>query len=79
MESSDFEKTFDLDEQDIVDDLDLTTIRRPNFDLQNVDIELPRWVVRGLDKEAARLGVTRQSIIKVWLAERIEKGAAKQH
>lgn len=43
---------------------------------QRVNVDFPAWVVRQLDRESDRLGITRQSLIKVWIAERLEKGAA---
>ena len=58
--------------KDITDALDLAKIRRPNQEQRRVNVDFPIWMIDSLDKEAARLGVTRQSIIKVWLAERLE-------
>ena len=52
--------------------LDLSKIKRPNQTLRRVDVDFPTWMIESVDKEAARLGASRQSIIKVWLAERIE-------
>lgn len=78
MKASDFDKKFDANEEDVVGDLDLSTARRPNQATRRVNVDFPAWMLESLDKEAARLGVTRQSIIKVWLAERLEKGAGKQ-
>lgn len=51
--------------------LDLLTLRRPNQPLKRVNVDFPSWMVKSLDREASRIGVTRQSIIKVWLAERL--------
>ncbi|MDA0688233.1 MAG: CopG family transcriptional regulator, partial [Proteobacteria bacterium] len=50
-------------------------IRKPNQEQKRVNVDFPTWMIDSLDKEAARLGVTRQSIIKVWLAERLEETA----
>ena len=58
--------------KDITQSLDLTKIRRPNQKQRRVNVDFPTWMIDSLDKEATRLGVTRQSIIKVWLAERLE-------
>lgn len=55
----------------VVDALDLDGARRPRQQSRRVNVDFPTWMVDRLDKEAARLGVTRQSIIKVWLAERL--------
>jgi hypothetical protein len=71
-------KKFDTDfnaGKDITDSLDLSKIRRPNQEQRRVNVDFPTWMIDSLDKEAARLGVTRQSIIKVWLAERLENAA----
>jgi hypothetical protein len=62
---------------DIVGDLDLSTIKRPNQEQKRVNVDFPTWMIESLDKEASRLGVTRQSI-KVWLAERLEQPAFSQ-
>jgi hypothetical protein len=75
MKTSDFDKKFDDGVEDIVDDLDLSTVRRPNKEQQRVNVDFPVWMVRSLDREASRLGVTRQSIIKIWIAERLERAS----
>ena len=77
MKAKDFDKKFDDGAVDIVQDLDLTTARRPNQRQRRVNVDLPVWMIASLDKEAARIGVTRQSIIKLWLAERLEQAAHK--
>ena len=75
MKAKKFDKEFDENKFDIIDDIDLSTIKRPNQEQKRVNVDFPIWMVEFLDKEAARLGVTRQSIIKVWLAERLEQSA----
>ena len=70
---SDFEKG-----KDITGSLDLSRIKRPNQIQKRVNVDFPTWMIEMLDKEAGRLGVTRQSIIKVWLAERLEQSAPNQ-
>jgi hypothetical protein len=75
MKAKDFEKKFDDNTADIIDNLDLSTIKRPNQAQKRVNVDFPIWMIDSLDKEASRLGVTRQSIIKVWLAERLEHSA----
>ena len=72
MKAKDFDKKFDDNKLDIVGDLDLSKTKRPNQIQKRVNVDFPTWMVDSLDKEASRLGVTRQSIIKVWLAERLE-------
>jgi hypothetical protein len=78
MKAKDFDKKFDQDKKDIVDDLDLTTARRSNQEQKRINVDFPSWVVESLDREAARIGVTRQSIIKVWLVERLNAEAANK-
>ena len=73
MKAKILDKKFDENKADIVDEFDLSTIRRPNQQQKRVNVDFPTWMVESLDKEASRLGVTRQSIIKVWLAERFEQ------
>jgi hypothetical protein len=66
------ERKFDAGE-DISKYLDLSKIRRPGQAQKRVNVDFPVWMVRRLDRVAKRLGVPRQSIIKVWVAERLEK------
>lgn len=73
MKAKSLDKKFDDNQSDIVDELDLSTIKRPNQMQKRVNVDFPAWMVESLDKEASRIGVTRQSIIKVWLAERLEQ------
>ena len=72
MKAKDFDKKFD-DGESIIDDLDLSRSRRPEQEQKRVNVDFPVWMIQSLDKEARRLGVPRQSIIKMWLAERLEK------
>jgi hypothetical protein len=76
MKAKDFDHKFDQGVEDLVDDLDLSTVRRVNQAQKRINVDFPSWVVDSLDREAARIGVTRQSIIKVWLVERIKAEAA---
>jgi hypothetical protein len=78
MKAKDFDKKFDDNKQDIIDDLDLTTIKRPNQSQKRINVDFPSWVIDSLDREASRIGVTRQSIIKLWLVERLEEKAANK-
>ena len=73
MKASEFDKKFDDGVEDIIDDVDLSSLRRPNREQKRVNVDFPVWMVQSLDREASRLGVTRQSIIKIWIAERLEK------
>jgi len=76
MRAKDFDKKFDEDTEDVIDDLDLSTASRINQRQKRINVDFPAWVVESLDREAARVGVTRQSIIKVWLVERLRAEAA---
>lgn len=78
MKAKDFDRKFDEGKEDIVDDLDLSTARRVNQEQKRINVDFPSWVVESLDREAARIGVTRQSIIKVWLVERLKAEAASR-
>jgi hypothetical protein len=78
MKAKDFDEKFDDNKSDIIDDLDLSTVKRPNQTQKRVNIDFPVWVIDSLDKEASRVGVTRQSIIKLWLVERLEEKAANK-
>ena len=75
MKAKDLEKTFD-EGKSILDQFDLSKARRPNQEQKRVNVDFPLWMIQSLDKEAKRLGVPRQSIIKIWLAERLHKSAA---
>ena len=76
MKASEFDKKFDDGVEDIVDDLDLSSAIRPNQVARRVNVDFPSWMVDSLDREAKRLGVTRQSVIKVWIAEKLEHKAS---
>ena len=71
MKASEFEKKFD-DGDDILSSLDLSKSKRTTQETKRVNVDFPTWMLDSLDREANRVGVTRQSIIKVWLAERLE-------
>jgi hypothetical protein len=75
MKASEFEKRFENNE-DIVEHLDMSSAHRVNLEQRRVNVDFPSWMIDSLDKEARRLGVTRQSIIKVWVAERLHNNAA---
>lgn len=74
MKASEFDKKFDNNEN-ISDLLDVSKAKRAAQDLKRVNVDIPIWMVERLDREAKRLGVSRQSIIKVWLAERLNKAS----
>ena len=74
MKSKEIENKFDKG-KDISKYLDISKARRPKQEQKRVNVDFPLWMVHLLDKESKRLGVPRQSIIKVWVAERLEKAS----
>ena len=72
MKAKDFDKKFDSGKS-VMGQLDLSQARRPNQAQKRVNVDFPIWMIQSLDRAARRLGVPRQSIIKMWLAERLEK------
>jgi len=74
MKAKEFDKKFDAGE-DITKYLDVSKARRPEQEQKRVNVDFPLWMIHQLDKEAKRLGVPRQSIIKVWVAERLKKAS----
>lgn len=75
MKAKDLDKRFDAGEN-ITKALDLARARRTNQVPRRVNVDFPSWMIHSLDKEAGRLGVTRQSIIKVWISERLKEKPA---
>ena len=75
MKAEDLDKKFDEGEN-IIEYLDLKKARRPGLKQKRVNVDFPEWMLHNLDKEAKRHGVTRQSIIKIWIAERLKEISA---
>ena len=75
MKAREFDEKFDRGE-DVTSELDLSKARRRNQEPRRVNVDFPIWMIESLDREAKRLGVTRQSIIKVWIAEMLERKAS---
>ena len=71
MKAEKFDNKFDNNE-DITDYLDFSKSRRPGREQKRVNVDFPVWMIQSLDREADRLGVPRQSVIKFWIAERLE-------
>ena len=71
MKASNFDKKFDKGE-DITKYLDLSRATKPGQEQKRVNVDFPVWMIHRLDREARRLGVPRQSLIKIWIAERLE-------
>ena len=72
MKAKNFEDKFDNGDE-ILQHLDLSKAKRPMQKQRRINVDIPEWMIDSLDREASRVGVTRQSIIKVWLAERLEQ------
>jgi hypothetical protein len=70
MKATELDTRFD-DGEDVGPQIDWSRSRRPNVELKRVNVDFPAWVVKGLDQQAERLGVTRQSLIKMWIADRL--------
>jgi hypothetical protein len=71
MKASEFDQRFDAGEN-VTPLLDLSRAHRPGLDSRRVNVDFPAWMVQSLDKEARKLGVTRQSLIKLWVADKLE-------
>ena len=74
MKARAFDEKLDKGES-VLRHLDLSRSIRPGSQQRMVNVDFPVWMIESLDKEAKRLGVTRQSIIKVWIAERLKQHA----
>ena len=75
MKAKDFEQQFD-EGVDLSMSLDLSKAKRVLQEQKRVNVDFPTWMIDSLDREASKLGVTRQSVIKIWLAERLEATAS---
>ena len=69
--AEELDRRFD-DGEDITEFLNLDQAFRPNLEQRRVNLDLPNWMIASLDQEAKRVGVNRQSIMKVWMSERIK-------
>jgi hypothetical protein len=76
MKAKNLDKKFDDGEEDILQHFDLEKTSRPNLEKERVNVDFPGWMIDDLDKAAATMGVTRQAVIKIWLAERLKIEAA---
>ncbi len=74
MKAKDLDKKFDSAEN-ITEFLDMSNARRPGQEQKRVNVDFPVWMIHDLDKEAKRLGVPRQSLIKIWIAERLREAS----
>ena len=74
MKAKDLDKKFDSG-GNITEFLDISKARKPGLEQKRVNVDFPVWMIHDLDKEAKRLGVPRQSLIKIWLAERLKEAS----
>ena len=72
--AEEFDRSFD-DGEDMADFIDWSSARRPGLESKRVNVDFPQWMVARLDAEAKHRGVTRQALIKMWLAERLDRAA----
>ena len=73
MKAKDLDRLFDEGEKDILQHLDIDATEKVNQKERSIKIEFPEWMVEQLEKEASRIGVSQQAIIKIWLSERLEQ------
>ena len=76
MKAKDLDKVFDDGKQDILQHFEIAKASRPNLVKERVNVDFPAWMIEDLDRAAATMGVTRQAVIKIWLAERLKIEAA---
>lgn len=76
MKAKNLEKIFD-EGKDVTPHLDLSKARRPGHEPRRVNVDFPNWIIESLEVQARRLGVTRQSVIKMWIAERLKEEVKK--
>ena len=72
MKASELDKIFDDNQEDILENFDTSKIKMINEEPKRVNIDFPVWMVQSLDKEAKHVGVSRQAVIKMWLAEKLQ-------
>jgi hypothetical protein len=72
MKASEFDKLFDEGKEDVLHLFDLKSARRAGLEARRVNVDFPNWMVVSLDRVARKRGVTRQSLIKLWLADKLE-------
>ena len=75
MKAKSFDQKFDAGKEDVIAGLDLSAATKPTQNQKRVNIDFPVWIIESLDRETRRIGVARQSIIKFWLAEKLEIAA----
>ena len=73
--ASEFDRAFDAGE-DVTDKLEVEKARRVNYETRRVNVDFPDWMIRALDHESKRLGITRQALIKLWIANQLDRKKA---
>lgn len=76
MKAKSLDKLFDQG-KNVTQYLDLSKARRPGHEQRRVNVDFPHWMIESLDRQARRLGVTRQSVIKLWIGERLKEEMKK--
>ena len=72
MRVSEIDKKFDENQEDVLEYFDTSKVRMINEEPRRVNIDFPEWMIKSLDKEAKHIGVSRQAVIKMWLAEKLQ-------
>ena len=75
MNPEELDRKFD-DGEDVLEFFDQASLKRPGLETQPLDIDFPLWMIEALDREAQRLGIDRKAVVKVWIAERLDKISA---
>ncbi len=78
MKASEIDKKFDENNEDILQHFDTSKVRMLNEEPRRVNIDFPAWMIHSLDREARHVGVSRQAVIKMWIAERLEKAKTQK-
>ena len=73
MKALELDKKFDENQEDILEYFDTSKVKMINEEPKRINIDFPTWMVKSLDREARHIGVSRQAIIKTWIAERLER------
>jgi hypothetical protein len=72
MKARELDAQFDDNAMDVIEHFDMSSARRPQREVQRVNVDFPTWMVESLDAESTRLGITRQAVIKTWIADRLD-------
>ena len=75
MKAEDLDRKFD-DGEDVLEHFDVSSLKRSGLEARSVEISFPQWMLAALDREAQRLGIERDAVIKLWLSERLQASEA---